>query len=391
MKGSADWAHQWIFYLTAGFLFGAVLLRTLLVYRNNPELGRVMGLLAVWLALFASEAAISPRWSRYPPVYLALQTGLVVVLLAQPGRRDYFAALFALLGMQAMQRLNPKLGALWVGLFTPLIVLLLLKTYGAFQAVALAVIFTALNIFVASYALATRRAQAARAQNQALVLELQEANRQLQAYSKQLEQLAVTRERHRLARELHDSVTQTIFSMTLTTQSALLLLAARRDPRQASAQLDRLHRLSQSALAEMRVLISELRPEQVTEGGLVTALRRHLADCRLPESLAVSLEVEGDQPLSSAEEQGLFRIAQEALNNIVKHAQASEARIRLHLIEPLWIEIKDQGLGFDLERARNSGRVGLISMGERAAEIGWNLRIITAPGAGTRIRVEKPS
>jgi len=389
MKRSADWAHQWIFYLTAGFLFGAVLLRTLLVYRNNPELGRVLGLLAVWLALFASEAAISPKWPRYSPIYLALQTGLVVVLLAQPGRRDYFAVLFALLGMQAMQRLNPKPGALWISLFTPLMVLLLIKTYGAFEAIALAVIYTALNVFVASYALATRRAQAARAQNQALASELQEANRQLQAYSKQLEQLAVTRERHRLARELHDSVTQTIFSMTLTTQSALLLLD--RDPRQASDQLDRLHQLSQSALAEMRVLISELRPEKVAEGGLVAALRRHLADRRLPESLAVSLEVEGDQPLSSAEEQGLFRIAQEALNNIVKHAQASEAGIRLHLLEPLWLEIKDQGQGFDLQRARDSGHVGLSSIGERAAEIGWSLSIIAAPGAGTCIRVEKTS
>ncbi len=221
------------------------------------------------------------------------------------------------------------------------------------------------------------------------MLELQETNRQLQAYSKQLEQLAVTRERHRLARELHDSVTQTIFSMTLTTQSALLLLD--RDPRQASAQLDRLHQLSQSALAEMRVLISELRPEKVAEGGLVAALRRHLADHRVSEGLAVTLEVEGGQPLRPAEEQGLFRIAREALNNIVKHAQASQARIGLHLKEPLWLEIEDQGQGFDLERARDSGHIGLSSMGERAAEIGWNLRIITTPGAGTRVRVEKTS
>jgi signal transduction histidine kinase len=141
----------------------------------------------------------------------------------------------------------------------------------------------------------------------------------------------------------------------------------------------------------MRVLISELRPEKVAEGGLVAALHRHLADRHWPESLAVSLEVEGDQPLNLAEEQGLFRIAQEALNNIVKHAQASQAHIRLHLIEPLWLEIEDQGQGFDSERARDSGHVGLASMSERAAEIGWNLRIITAPGAGTRIRVDKPS
>src|SRR5512139_225633 len=153
MKPSADSAHRWIFYLTAGFLFGAVLLRSLLVYRNNPELGPVLGLLAVWLALFASETVLSPRWPRYFPIYLALQTGLVAVLLVLPGRRDYFATLFAPLGMQAMQRLNPRPGALWIGLLTPLMALLLLKTYGAFEAIALAVIYSALNIFVASYAL----------------------------------------------------------------------------------------------------------------------------------------------------------------------------------------------------------------------------------------------
>jgi signal transduction histidine kinase len=258
MLRSADRAHQWIFYLTTGFLFGAVLLRSLLIYRSSPDLWPVLGLLAVWLVLFISEAGLSPRWPRYFPVYLTLQTGLVAVLLTWP--QDYFAALFAVLGMQAMQHLNPRIGALWIGLFAPLTALLLLKTYSTFQAIALAVIYTALNVFVASYALATRRAQASRTQNQSLALELQEANRQLQAYSNQLEQLAVTRERHRLARELHDSVTQTIFSMTLTTQSALLLLD--RDPSQARVQLDRLNQLAQSALAEMRVLISELRPGQ---------------------------------------------------------------------------------------------------------------------------------
>jgi signal transduction histidine kinase len=188
---------------------------------------------------------------------------------------------------------------------------------------------------------------------------------------------------------LHDSVTQTIFSMTLTTQSALLLLE--RDPGRVGAQLERLSQLAQNALSEMRVLISRLRPEKIAEGGLVAALRQHLADRHFPENLSIALQVEGDPlaRLAPAEEQSLFRIAQEALNNIVKHAQASQARIRLHLAEPFWMEIEDQGQGFDLQRARNSGRVGLVSMHERAAEIGWKLQVITAPGAGTRIRVEK--
>jgi signal transduction histidine kinase len=399
MKRSTDWSHQGIFYLTAGFLFGAAALRALLVYRDTPVIGQVLGLLMVWLVLFASEATISRRWSAhqsaahwragYFPIYLILQSALALALLFMPDASDFFAVLFWIPSMQIMRRFSPRLGAAWIGLLTPLMTLPLVRTYGVSKGIAFALVYTAGNVLVAAYALATQRAQAARGHNQALMQELQEANHQLQAYTVQHEKLAVTRERHRLARDLHDSVTQTIFSMTLTTQSAVLLLD--RDPGRVGAQLDRLSQLARSALSEMHVLISELRPEKVAEGGLIAALRRHLAECHLPENLVVSLEVEGTQSLDPAEEQSLFRIAQEALNNVVKHARASQVCIRLHLVKPFWMEIQDQGQGFDLQQARNGSRVGLASMGERAAEIGWNLEIISSLGAGTRVRVEKKS
>jgi signal transduction histidine kinase len=90
-----------------------------------------------------------------------------------------------------------------------------------------------------------------------------------------------------------------------------------------------------------------------------------------------------------AEEQSLFRIVQEALNNVAKHAQAGKARVQLHLTEPIWIEIEDKGRGFDLRQVETSGRVGLFSMRERAEEIGWDLHIKTSPGRGTCVRVEK--
>lgn len=394
MKRSAD-SSQWVFLLTAAFLFGTVLLRSLLFYRDSPVLDQVLGLLAAWLVLFVGGTGVSRRWSKYFPIYLVAQTILVCVFLWRPDFPGYdcFAILFAILSMQAMQRLTLRSGAIWLGSFTLLMALPMVIKDGLFEGIALTLVYTAVNVFLGSYTLTVQRAQAARARAQALAQELQEVNRQLQAYATRLEQLAVERERHRLARELHDSVTQTIFSMTLTTQSALLLLE--RDPGQVGAQLDRLNDLAHGALSEMHVLISELRPERIAEGGLAAALRRHLADRRLLESLAVSLEVMGDQPLGPAEEQSLFRIAQEALNNVVKHAQASQAHIRLHLSEPFWMEIEDQGQGFDLRQAQDSGRaggqVGLVSMGERAAEIGWSLQVITSPGAGTCIRVEKPS
>lgn len=201
------------------------MLRTLLVYGNDPDLGLGMGLLLAWLVLFASEAAISRRWSAYFPLYLVLQTSLVLALLFI-GSVDYFAILFAILSLQIMQRLNPRPGAVWIGLFTPLMAWPLVNSYGTARGLAFALIYTAANALLAAYAVATRRAQAARAKNHRLAQELQATNRQLQAYSKQLEQLAV-------ARELHDSATQTIFSMTLTTQSALLLLD--RDPGRVAA------------------------------------------------------------------------------------------------------------------------------------------------------------
>ncbi len=394
MKRSAD-SSQWVFYLTVAFLFGTVLLRSLLFYHDSLVLGQVLGLLMAWLVLFIGETIASRRGAGHFAAYLALQTLLISVFLWRPDFPGYdsFAMLFAILSMQVMQRLPLKSGGLWLGFFTLLMALPMVVNDGLYEGMALTLVYTAVCVFLSSYTLATQRAQAARARTQALAQELQETNRQLQAYSTRLEQLAATRERHRLARELHDSVTQTIFSMTLTTQSALLLLD--RDPGRVGAQLDRLSDLAHSALSEMRVLISELRPETGTEGGLPAALRRHLAERRLPESLVVSLEIEGDQPLSPAEEQALFRITQEALNNIVKHAQASQAHIRLHLAEPFWMEIEDRGRGFDLQQARDrsraGGRVGLASMGERAAEIGWSLQVVTSPGAGTRIRVEKPS
>lgn len=376
-------------YLTAGLLFGSAVLRLLLNNLDSPMLGRGLGLLAAWLILFAVEDALSRKWPAWFPINLAAQTILILALLFQPLPSDYFAVLFGVHSMQIIQRFSPRRGAACIGLFTVLTAAPLVNHYGASRGIAFALVYTALNVFLAFYALAARRAQESRDQNQALAQELEEANRQLLAYSARLEQMAATRERHHLARELHDSVTQTIFSMTLTTQSAVMLLD--RDPVRVKAHLDRLNELAQNTLAEMQMLIAKLRPEQLAEGGLAAAIRRHLAERHFPDGLSASLEVEGDGPLERAEELGLFRIVQEALNNIVKHARTSQARLCLHLAEPFWIEIEDQGQGFDLRQPRSGGQVGLVSMSERAAEIGWDLRITTSPGGGTRIRVEKSS
>jgi signal transduction histidine kinase len=382
-----EWLSKWIYILATGLYFVAVALRTWLFFRDEPHLGRALGMLLLWLLLIICEPAISRLWSGYFPIYLTLQTMLVFALMTLPDTPDFMGALLGVLSMQVMLRLSTRVGAIWIGLCALIMVLLLFRTFQV-QAIALALIYTAGNVFLGSYTRTIRQAQAARLYNQALAGKLELANHQLQDYSAQLEQLASTRERNRLARELHDSVTQTVFSMNLTSQSAALLFERNRE--QAGVQLERLYELARSALAEMQLLIDELRPSPPEGEGLPAGLHRLLADSRFSAQLSVSIELQGAQTLAPAEEQGLLRIAQEALNNILKHAKTSQALVRLHLEQPFWIEIEDHGQGFDLHQAQRGGHLGLASMRERADEIGWRLEIDAAPGVGTRIRVEKP-
>jgi signal transduction histidine kinase len=386
MNRSTDFTSKWIFYLAGGCFYAGVILRSTLTPEIRPNLGLMLTLVMIGLVLSAIEPILTPRWKAYFPIYLVCQVVLIVALLTREHSSDLYANLFFIPSMLIMLRLCAKIGWLWIAFCAPLITIVLWPANGG-EAIALALVYTAGNAFFGSYALTTRRAQAARLQNQALAGELQVANQQLMDYSSQLGQLAVERERNQWARELHDSVTQTVFSMMLATQSASLLFE--RDPPQAEVQLERLSQLGDSALSEMQTLISELSPEKEPRGGLVPALRRHVEERRLQDGLTVSLKVEGDQPLTAAEEQCLFRIAQEALNNILKHAQTWQAQIFIHLGEPFWMEVTDQGKGFDLGQVDRQGKVGLHSMRERAAQIGWELGIITSPGTGTCIRVEK--
>jgi signal transduction histidine kinase len=386
---NTNWIYRGVYYLAGGLLYVAILLRSYLLYQNTPVLGQVLALLLFYLLFSLLESFISKRVGNWFHVYLALQTFVVCLLIYGPDFKeyDYFSLLFAILGMQAMQNLSRRGGISWILLFMLLIGYPLIRIEGALEGSIRIVFFGSVIIFLSAYALASRRAQEARVRNQSLVEQLREANLQLQAFSDTQEQLGVAHERQRLARELHDSVTQTIFSMTLTTQSALLLMD--KDPNRMGTQLERLNQLAQSAMMEMHTLISELRPDQAVDNGLVTALRQHLAIRQFPEGVSVTMDVEGEQALSQVEDKGLFRIAQEALNNVIKHAHASHVNLRLHLAEPYWIEIKDDGQGFDLQQARGGGRLGLASMHERAAEIGWDTQIQSSPGEGTHIRVEK--
>ncbi len=394
MSRSTDRSYLWVFYTAAGFLFAGAVLRTVaLAIDGGPVSMSAFPLLLGWLALFVSEPFVSKRWRPWSTVYLVIQTVIVVALLYLPGTQDFYAALFGVLSMHAMLRFGLRFGAPWLVLFVPLTALPLLERYDPPEVAAVTLAYTAGNVLLGFYALATRRAADARLANEAQGRELREANAELEDYSLRLEGLAVARERNRLARELHDSVTQTIFSMTLASQSAALLLD--RNPAAADAQLDRLSRLAQSALGEMRTLVAELAPDATGGAGLRGALGREV-ERRAADGITVSLEIE-DPPVgvsiremaSMQEEQGLVRIAQEALNNVVKHAGVTTATVRLRLSEPARMEVEDAGRGFDAALAGSGRGFGLESMAQRAAEIGWSFQVTSTPGSGTRVVVER--
>jgi signal transduction histidine kinase len=210
-------------------------------------------------------------------------------------------------------------------------------------------------------------------------------------YFETTQEAAALEERHRIARDLHDSVSLALFSLTLHTRTAELALA--RAGLDADSDLGRplkqVSELTRGALAEMRALIFELRPGALAEEGLGAALAKHSAAVTAREGLEISVEVPKDRlPLTVEQEEHLYRLAQEALHNAVKHAQAKHAWVELVAADgEVVLTVRDDGVGFDPAEP-HPGHFGLETMRERASRIGAELNLSSAPGAGTTVRVQ---
>ena len=210
----------------------------------------------------------------------------------------------------------------------------------------------------------------------------------------QAEQSAAIAERQRLSRELHDSVTQSLYSVTMYAEAAARLLDVG-DTATAADHLRELRDTSQEALREMRLLIFELRPLALEQIGLVAALQARLDSVEARGGSQTELQVDGVQTLERLPrlvEEELYHIAQEALNNALKHSRARHIRVHLHFADSeTLLEICDDGVGFNQAAAENVGGLGLASLKERAHKIGAALSIDSAPGSGTKIRVAVPT
>ena len=243
----------WLLFATAG-------LRALIFYRGKPALPMAIALLAGYALLYAAEPSLSPRFRWFRFVYFPLQAGLVLALSNLRPYLDVTCQLYIALGVQALHAFGRRAAVAWLILFSILLTVTEVIGVGWGEGIALSLTMLGGGFFVISYDLLYDRTQADQAESRALLTELQEAHRDLQAYAGQVEALTATRERNRLARELHDSVSQTIFSITLTAQAARLLLD--RDPARVPELLDRLESMTASALAQLRSLIAKLHPPQ---------------------------------------------------------------------------------------------------------------------------------
>jgi signal transduction histidine kinase len=201
-------------------------------------------------------------------------------------------------------------------------------------------------------------------------------------------ELRAVQERQRLARDLHDSVSQALYAIALDIATAQRIVGT--DPARLEAVLRDAQGLAEAGLAEMRALLFELRPEFLNQEGLVAALQRQVAAVRARYQLSITVNAEDEPEAVPAIKEALYRVGQEALNNIAKHAGARAVVITLE-VSPgeLALHVRDDGRGFDAGKSF-PGHLGLRSMRERAASVGGFLQVSSAPGQGTEVTIRVP-
>lgn len=375
-------------YLVTYLVYIAVLVRAIGWNQETAPISSASWtLLAIFGVILFSQQPLTRRFLWYPRLYALAQSGLVIAMLIVDPTIDFLTLLFLPLSFQAVQFFSSRIGFVWIGGF--ILAMAGMALFGMEWEAGLTLVLTGggANLLMGSFAHLITRTEGRRKENQRLFADLQEAYRRMKESAAQAEALAAAEERHRLTRELHDSLTQTLFSMNLAVQAAGL--STQDAPDQVKSHLTRLQGLSRSAARELLSLTGQVPPRPVAQEGLASAIQR-LADERMEQDgLQVSLEMTGARTLTEPVETALYRIVQEALNNVTRHAGVRQARIWLRLESPAAsLDVEDAGCGFDLENQQPGG-FGLAGMAERAREIGWRLEVRSHPGQGTQVHVEE--
>jgi len=370
-------------------MWASVALRWTLEFaeQHHPLRWLLNTILIVYAVLMLFNTVIIKDSETRAHIYLAIQTVLIISGMLLYYELDFFAILFMPLGGQAMFVLPRRKAIAWIVVFSLAIVIGQLTQFTFPNSLPFTFLYLAGLFFVASFSTAMLRTNEARIQSDRLLDELQQAHRQLQEFAGQAEELATAKERNRLARELHDSVAQTLYGLTLQAEAAARELKTGQTDK-AVEQLHEIRDSAQQSLQETRLLIFELRPPILEQEGLVAALRARLESVESRSGFKTQINVQEVGRLPAGVETGLYGISNEVLNNVLKHAHATNVKVSLtKTANKVILEISDNGIGFDTASAETQGGLGLKGMKERAEQFGGDLQI-QSDESGTKVSVE---
>jgi signal transduction histidine kinase len=390
-----------IIYIGTYLLAISNIIRTIILFGDENNIILIAVLHGGYLALLICERIFVRRNRLITYIYLVVQIA-IIGKIASVIHVDHWAGLIIPLVVQVMHNFPLRTGLSITGIFSVIMSYLMISGLGPKKGLPLVLNNLSGYFLLAAAVAILQEAVAARDESQKQQAELQLAHQQLQDYTERAEELAVLQERNRLARELHDAVTQTLFSASLIAEALPALWE--RNQEMGRERLAMLRQMSRGALAEMRTLLLELRPAALAETSLEDLLRQLGEAVTGREGVPVTLEVEGLCELPADLHVALYRIAQEALNNVVKHAKASQVAVSLcctpRVPSPSSREgegagvkvelcIRDDGRGFDLDDVPPE-HMGLGIMRERAEAAGAQLGIVSQTGRGTQVTVVWP-
>nr|HMN58971.1 sensor histidine kinase [Anaerolinea sp.] len=279
----------------------------------------------------------------------------------------------------AVEYLRRPLAVLVCALILFTMVLIFASLYDWQNALAWSMPFLAAVLFVALFTQAMVSEADAR-------LELARANQKLREYAAQVEELAVVQERNRLAREIHDGLGHYLTAINIQLKAAQAMFT--QDPPASATALQNAQTLTGEALSDVRRSISSLRADPSTSRPLAETLGLLLAEARAAD-LRADLTVSGEpRPLGQQVEFTLYRVAQESLTNVRKHAQAGHVQLRLaYLDRAVCLSVEDDGVGAD----DSSGGFGLVGLRERVELVNGSLNVTTAPHRGFKLEVQIPT
>lgn len=357
---------------------------------QEPYRWAAAGLLATFAALnFVPDTAFNSLKVRHAHAYMAVMSALIVGLVLLPPGTPWFVVLFFVLSAEAMLRFREQSGYAWVGGFSALTVITFLWTgRGELGILLSAPLYIAGYFFFAAFATQTAHAEAARAESQRLLEELQQAHQALQEYAARVETLAVAEERNRLAREMHDTLGHRLTVASVQLQAAERL--AHSDPDRTAHTVSLAREQVSQALAELRQTVAVLRSPLEMDMPLDASLRRLVAAFQEATGIPVRTDFAPQlAALPRTHQLAIYRGAQEALTNVQKHAHATEVRLTVvRLDHAIQLLVEDNGIG--IANAAPARGFGLRGLRERAEQLGGAFEFGQGDHGGSRLSLCLP-